>query len=682
MQNLKMETALICENGHKKEIDSNQKELICSDLICINEQCIRDKKFRKFLSYISLTTITIVFLIIFFLILEAFPAFIQLDLNEFLFGQHWLPTIENPHYGALPIIGGTLLVAAGAILFAIPLSLAGAIFISEIAPPKLRLWMKSLVEILAGIPSVVYGYFGLIILTRWIRISFNQISGSSWLAGSLLLGVMALPTIISVSEDALSAVPQEYREASLALGATKWQTIRQVTVPSAFSGITAAITLGIGRVIGETMAVMMVTGNTAKFPNPLYNVFDTVRTITGTLAIEIGEVPQGSLHYSSLFALGVILMLIVFAINKGSNAILQRMKHKFHPPEVGKTPNKIQRKWHQLIQTTRFKLLKSKLKFMVQGLALALFALLLWRIHFSFFLLLGIFILFRKFGPQIKPLLREKIAFGSILMGVGLILFALFLLIFHIVYNGISAGVIDFQFLTDTPRDNGRAGGILPAIMGTLLLVLGAILIAVPLGIASGIYLSEYAKDTRLTRFIRLSIDNLNGTPSIIFGLFGFAFFVITLGWGISLIAGQITLSFLILPTIIRTTEEALASVPLGQREASLALGAGKWQTITEVVIPQAKSGIVTGVILSMGRVAGETAPIMLTATVLTQRYITMLPTQPVMALPYHLYMLSTNIPGAGDYAAATALVLLIIVLSFYFVANIIRIKADKSMKT
>jgi phosphate transport system permease protein len=232
---------------------------------------------------------------------------------------------------------------------------------------------------------------------------------------------------------------------------------------------------------------------------------------------------------------------------------------------------------------------------------------------------------------------------------------------------------LSWEFLTQPPKDLGRAGGIYPAIIGTLYLVAGAIAIALPLGVGAAIYLVEYTREGRITRLIRTGVDLLNGTPSIVFGLFGFAFIVLYLNVGVSMLAGQVTLALMVLPTIIRTTEESLKNIPQSLREGSLALGATKWQTISRVVLPPAVPGIVTGSILSIGRAAGETAPIMFTAVVFSQRFLPDSIFEPVMALPYHLFILATNVPGASTNQYGTALVLLIMVVGFYAVAILVR---------
>jgi phosphate transport system permease protein len=272
--------------------------------------------------------------------------------------------------------------------------------------------------------------------------------------------------------------------------------------------------------------------------------------------------------------------------------------------------------------------------------------------------------------------LKQKVAFGAVTAALLSMLFLLGLILYYVIANGSPA--LSWEFLSASPRDIGRDGGIFPAIVGTLYLVVGALLIAVPLGIGAGIYLNEYAREGKLTKLIRAGIDNLNGTPSIVFGLFGLSFLVLYLKLGVSMLAGQLTLGFMILPTIIRTTEEAVKTVPQPIREGSLATGATKWQTIRKVVLPNSAPGIITGVVLGMGRAAGETAPIMFTAVVFSTRFLPETVLQPVMALPYHLFALATSVPGARTNAYGTALVLLLLVLPMYAVSTLLRMKYGK----
>ncbi|MDX2301226.1 MAG: phosphate ABC transporter permease PstA [Microscillaceae bacterium] len=254
--------------------------------------------------------------------------------------------------------------------------------------------------------------------------------------------------------------------------------------------------------------------------------------------------------------------------------------------------------------------------------------------------------------------------------------------VFYVLINGI--GILSWQFLTDIPRDGMQAGGIFPAIVGTLILILGSGLVAFPVGILAGIFMNEYAQENAFKRFVRLMTNNLAGVPSIVFGLFGMAFFVNGLGFGVSILSGCLTLGILILPIVIRTTEESLKFIGQDYRLASYALGASKWQTIWKVILPAALPGIVTGLVLSIGRIAGETAAILFTVAAY------FLPRNPssvydeVMALPYHLYVITTSgtdIAAARPYADGTALVLLLIVLILNISANIFKKRFSVTQK-
>jgi len=251
-------------------------------------------------------------LIFLFLLREGAPAFWEVSLGN-LFGQRWYP--NEGLFGTLPLILGSLLVTAGAVLISLPLGLATAVFIREIAPNWLQEILKPLIEVLAGIPSVILGFVGMVTVVPLVREVLNVPTGLTAFAGSLMLAYMALPTIVSVADDAIDAVPKDYRDGALALGATHWQTIWRVVLPAARSGVIIAVMLGIGRTIGETMAVMMITGNAARIPSEWYALFLPVRTMTATIAAEMGEVAQGSTHYQVLFAVGILLFVVTFFIN-------------------------------------------------------------------------------------------------------------------------------------------------------------------------------------------------------------------------------------------------------------------------------------------------------------------------------------------------------------------------------
>jgi phosphate transport system permease protein len=261
---------------------------------------------------LGFSSIGFVVLIFLFLLREGVPAFFEIPPGTLL-GTRWYPTFGL--FGTLPLIAGSALVTVTAIVIALPLGVATAVFVREVAPSWAREILKPMVEVLAGIPSVVLGFIGVTLVAPAVREVLGAPTGLTAFTGALILAYMALPTIISVAEDALDAVPKSYRDAGLAMGATQWQTIWRVVVPAARSGIVTAVMLGAGRAIGETMAVMMVTGNAARMPLEIDSLFRPVRTMTATVAAEMGEVAQGSVHYHALFGIGIILFLITFLIN-------------------------------------------------------------------------------------------------------------------------------------------------------------------------------------------------------------------------------------------------------------------------------------------------------------------------------------------------------------------------------
>jgi phosphate transport system permease protein len=373
----------------------------------------------------------------------------------------------------------------------------------------------------------------------------------------------------------------------------------------------------------------------------------------------MGEVSVGSQHYNALFGIAIVLLIITLIINLAAVAILRRLKEGQAAGSHRKTLIPLTLK-EPLVRTVKL--------FLGASLVIFLFVAAPWHIAMAILIVLGAL----YFGwDHLSQKYVEKISFGIIAVAAFIVLAILVIILGYIVIKGLPA--ISWEFLTQPPKDLGRAGGIFPAIVGTLYLVAGAILIALPLGVGAAIYLVEYTREGRITRLIRNGVDLLNGTPSIVFGLFGFAFIVLYLTVGVSLLAGQITLALMILPTVIRTTEESLKNIPQSLREGSLALGASRWQTISKVVIPPAVPGIVTGAILCIGRAAGETAPIMFTAVVFSSRFLPDSVFDPVMALPYHLFILATNVPGASANMYGTALVLLILVVGMYAVAIIVR---------
>jgi len=254
---------------------------------------------------------------------EGLPAFKTVGFFEFIFGKSWHPTSEPPEFGILSLILASMGVTILALSIAIPLSLGSAIYIAELASPRMKEILKPIIELLAGIPSVIYGLFGMIFLAPLVQNIFDLPTGLTWFTASIILGIMVVPTITSLAEDAISAVSREMREASFALGATKWETITRVVVPGASSGIITAIILGMGRAVGETMTVLMVAGGAIMLPK---SIFQPVRPMTATIAAEMGETPMGSAHYHALFAIALVLFSITLVLNLLADQLSSRKK--------------------------------------------------------------------------------------------------------------------------------------------------------------------------------------------------------------------------------------------------------------------------------------------------------------------------------------------------------------------
>ena len=289
----------------------------------------RERKDLIFKWIFKITGLLVIFIlggIFLMLIWNTFAFFFQFSPLDFISGTQWNPSALNPKYGILPLIVSTSIVTLGSMAIAVPLGIGTATFLSEYCPPKLKAFLKPAIEMLAAIPSVAIGFLGIVLLGPNIAEITNQANGLNAINGAILLAIMALPTIITVSEDAINSVPKNYREASYGVGADKWQTVRKIIIPAAAPGIIAAIMLGIGRAIGETMTVLMVTGNAAAFPK---SFFDSVRTITATIAIEMGEVPYNTTHYYALYAIAAVLFFMTLATNLIGEHFVNKFR-KYH----------------------------------------------------------------------------------------------------------------------------------------------------------------------------------------------------------------------------------------------------------------------------------------------------------------------------------------------------------------
>jgi phosphate transport system permease protein len=278
---------------------------------------------KNMFAVLAFLSVLLLGLIVVFLFREGIPLFQQTSVSKFIFGQAWYPTYDPPEYGIWPLIIGSLVVTFFACLIAVPLGVLSAVYISEIAPLSIKEVLKAIIELLAGLPSVVLGFFGMVIVAPWLQETFDLPTGLNIVNASVMLAIMAIPTIASISEDALYAVPREFKEASYALGATKYETIIKVIIPSALSGISTAVILGMARVMGETMVVLMVAGGAAAIPE---SIFDPVRPMPASIAAEMGEAPFGSGHYQALFATGIVLFIITLAFNLIADYISNKFK--------------------------------------------------------------------------------------------------------------------------------------------------------------------------------------------------------------------------------------------------------------------------------------------------------------------------------------------------------------------
>jgi phosphate transport system permease protein len=566
----------------------------------------------------------------------------EADLLEFITGTDWLPNGRNPSFGIWPLLSGTALVAAGALLIAVPLGIASALHLGEFASPRSRRLLKPIVEVLSGIPSVVHGFFALLVISPFLQ---RTIDATYFNAASAIIVVaaMILPIIVSISDDAIRAVPRELKEAALGLGATRWEMATRVVLPSARSGIVAAVLLALARAVGETMAVTMAAGSVAALH------FDPrleVQTLTAYIAqVATGDIPPGPATDAG-FAVGSALFIITYSVNIiAVGATRRRLGVKkgkirsFIPNQIkrareiiSRTRNQVE---HQISQSNPF--IPSK------------------------------YDLFRQ---------RKERAFRFLISSSLFVGLAFLLILLQTILETGLAG-LDFDFLTNFPSYRPENAGINPTIWGSLWLITLTMLFALPAGVGAAVYLTELAPEGFVNQFLRRTLQNLAAVPSIIFGLVGLYVFSRMFGFGLSLLTGSLTLAMMVLPMIVVTTEEALLAVPKSFRDAALGVGATKWQAVRYHVLPNAIPGISTGAILSVARALGETAPILFVASLFSKTAPTGI-MDGFLALPLQIFYWTRNPQESfHDLAASTILVLLILLLILNLIAIFIRNRAE-----
>jgi len=569
----------------------------------------------------------------------------RVTLWGFLTGSRWQPSGLEPSFGLLPLAAGTLLIAGGTLLIAAPLGIGSAIYMAEFASPRARTVLKPVIEVLAGIPSVVYGFFAILVISPIFQANLGA-SYFNAISAIIVMAIMVLPIIVSISDDAMKAVPMHLREASLAMGATKWETATRVVMPAASSGIMASLILGLGRALGETMVVTLVAGS---IPILTLNPLSEVMTMTSFIAqTATGDIPPG-IGADSAFAVGLTLFFITYLVNSFAGIVVERIK----------TGSSVRSKGPG---TRRARAMRAVHAPLDRAFARA-----------------SAMVPKRRLGEE--AMLRRRYIRGR--LGVALVgsclAFAvgfLAILMWNVLAQGLPT--LSWHFITSPLDWRPERAGILPVILGSVYLMLLTVVLAIPVGVGSAIYLNEFARDTWYTRFLRRIIQNLSGVPSIVFGLVGAAVFVAMLGLGRSLLAGALTLAIMVLPIIVVATEESLKSVPFAFREAAMSVGATRWQTVRHHVLPNALPGILTGSVLALSRAIGETAPILFIANT----YVKVNPgsiMDPFAALPMHIFYWTKQArPEFHDLAASTIVVLLIMLLSMNALAILIRIRSEK----
>lgn len=647
--------------------ESAQQAAAASDLKQVTRATrLKELALKNLFLTCACVAVLAVILIFVFTFWKAIPVITDIGLGEF-FGLTWAPT--EGRYGILALLAGSGIVTVGSLAIGVPLAVGCAVFLTEIAGKRLAGIVSTAVDLLAGVPSVVYGFFGLVIL-RPLVAGLTGGLGFGALTVWLVLAIMIVPTITTLTMDALRSIPMGIREASFAMGATRWQTIYKVVLPAAKMGIVNAVVLGMGRAIGETMAVLMVVGNAPVIPG---GIASPLSTITSQIALDMGY--SSGLHRSALFGMGVVLFIIsaslvgivraVSSARESGRGHSRRRRTKAADRAVvaggvnfdhAEAPAE-----HAPAQT-----LTADDVTPVTGAVT--------EAH-------------EGSRARIKRLLAEGAKGGGnknrtndLMLGVfraaGIVTAAvLVVIIAFVAVNGLPVMSLDFIF--GWPEGVNAEGGIFPTIVSTLYVTALAMLICTPIAVLAAVYLAEYAKQGRLVTFIRYAADTLSSVPSIVMGLFGYAMFVEAMGFGLSMLSAALALALMMMPIVMRTTEEAIRAVPRYIRWGAYGLGATKWQVVSKIVLPSAFPRIATGIVLAIGRAIGETAVVLYTMGQAINLPLTPLDSGRPMTI--HLYQLANE--GINMQAAyGTALLLMLMILAFNLFARYIsRRSASKS---
>jgi len=609
-------------------------------------------------------------LLVYFLIklaVESEPVFSAYGFFDFVAKVDWLPSQST--YGAGALVAGTLITSAVALIIGVPVAVATALFVTELAPARWRGWISGTLELLAAVPSVVYGLWGFLFLApklkgaeQWFADTFSfipfvggDVSAANYFITGLILAIMIVPIVSAISREVMATVPQDHKEAALALGATRWEMIRTAVLPYSRAGIVGGSMLGLGRALGETIAVaILIGGATAGVGD---SIFSQGSTLASVIALEFQEATADPEHRAALIGAGLLLFAVTLVINAIARAYITRSETRLARAErdakrataaieAGKLP-KVRRRRRLLPRVELATTLAARKRV-------------------------------------------DRVARGTIATLTAIALLPLALLLGFLIVRG--GGAISWDFFTSDPTGAAGAvantnrflgesavaaeandlGGIRSALIGTLEVVGIAAVVVVPVGIAVAVYLVEYGEGTWFGNFVRYLVDVMTGVPSVVFGLFVYITLVVSqvggtpfAGWKAS-----VALGLLMLPIVINSALPVLRLVPQQLREAGLALGLPRWKVITRIVLPTALPGLVTGSLLAIARAAGETAPIIFTAGVATA--LAGDPNGPLNTLPAQIYAdVTASSSAQHDRAWGAALTLVVLILLLSLIARL-----------
>lgn len=576
---------------------------------------------------------------------QSWLFFQEVSWWNFFTDSQWTPQFASQKFGVGVLVSATLLVTGIALAVAVPTGILSAIYLSEAAPKHIRATLRPLLESLSGVPTIVYGYFALLLVTPYLQQFIPGLSIFNALSAGIMTGLLVMPIIASFTEDALQQIDIAHRQAAYACGLTRFELIRFILLPQALPGIVAAITLAASRVLGETMIAAIAAGQT---PNLTLNPLVPIETMTAFIVqVSLGDVATDSLLFHTIFAVGMVLFCITLALNTFGNWLVRR--------------------YSQLREGDTLPIAELQ-----QGVILP-FADQTPERPFQV-----------VDGTQFLPRLFRRNWCGKLFDGIGLVaslVGPVFLALLTLVTLRLGFSQLNWQFLTSFTSSNPENAGILAGLAGTLWLLGLTAVFAVPIGIAAAFYLEEYMPDGPWNHFVEVNLANATAVPGILYGLLGLAVFAEGLRWltgGRSILSAAMMMSLLVLPLLITASRTALRQVPPALKRGGYAVGMSRWQVIWHVVLPAARPGLLTALLLTASRVIGEASPLIAIGAI---EFVTFVPTPTVDGLQSPFTTLTTQIffwlsrPQAVFQAKAAAAVIVLgaLVLIMNGIAGLIR---------